>query len=201
MAISERRHLILDSFAGSGTAMHAVMALNKEDGGNRKCIMVQMTEAIEQAPDKNICRDITRERVKRAIEKYDFESGFKYLRVGASMDAEDMLAGQLPSYEQLAKYVFYLATGTYLETPTLDRRIHYVGANSSSAIYLIYEPDIDKLTQMALTIEIAEKIIAHNSKKRKLIYAPACFLDEEYMEEQQIDFVSVPYNLFERKAV
>ena len=116
------------------------------------------------------------------------------------MDAEDMLAGQLPSYEQLAKYVFYLATGTYLETPTLDRRIHYVGANSSSAVYLIYEPDIDKLTQMALMLDIAEEIIAHN-KKRKLIYAPACFLDEEYMEEQQIDFVSVPYNLFERKAV
>ena len=198
---TEKDDLILDSFSGSGTTMHAVMALNKEDGGSRKCIMVQMTEGTEKEPEKNICRDITRERVKRAIEKYDFESGFKYLRVGASMDAEDMLAGQLPSYEQLAKYVFYLATGTYLEEPTLNRRIHYVGANSSYAVYLIYEPDIDKLTQMALTLEIAEDIIAHNPKKRKIIYAPACFLDEEYMEEKKVDFVSVPYNLFKYKTV
>ena len=51
--------LVLDSFAGSGTTMHAVMDLNKEDGGNRKCIMVQMTEATEQEPKKNICKDIT----------------------------------------------------------------------------------------------------------------------------------------------
>ena len=54
--------IILDSFAGSGTTMHAVMALNKEDGGRRKCIMVQMTEATAAEADKNICRDITRER-------------------------------------------------------------------------------------------------------------------------------------------
>ena len=103
--------LILDSFAGSGTTMHAVMALNKEDGGKRKCIMVQMPENTPKEPEKNICKDITRERIKRAIEKYGYKSGFEYLRVGTSMDAEDMLNGQLPSYEKFAEYVFYLATG------------------------------------------------------------------------------------------
>ena len=179
--------------------MHAVMALNKEDGGHRKCIMVQMTEATEKEPEKNICRGITRERIRRAIEKYDYKSGFKYLRVGASMDAEDMLAGQLPSYETLAKHVFYLATGTYLQAP-INRHTHYVGAQNTSAVYLIYEPEIDKLTQLALTLEIAEAIIAHNPRKRKIIYAPACFLDEEYMEKKHIEFVSVPYNLFEQVA-
>ncbi|HCA79034.1 MAG TPA: site-specific DNA-methyltransferase, partial [Bacteroidetes bacterium] len=65
--------LVLDSFAGSGTAMHAVMDLNKEDGGNRKCILIQMAEATEAEPKKNICKDITRERVKRAIDKYGYD--------------------------------------------------------------------------------------------------------------------------------
>ena len=33
--------IVLDSFAGSGTTAHAVLALNKEDGGDRKFILVE----------------------------------------------------------------------------------------------------------------------------------------------------------------
>ena len=36
--------LILDFFAGSGTTLHAVNLLNKEDGGHRRCIMVTNNE-------------------------------------------------------------------------------------------------------------------------------------------------------------
>jgi Adenine specific DNA methylase Mod len=39
--------LILDFFAGSGTTAHAVMKLNKEDGGNRKFILVEMADYFE----------------------------------------------------------------------------------------------------------------------------------------------------------
>ena len=109
--------LVLDSFAGSGTTMQAVMDLNQKDGGNRKCILVQMTESTQQAPSahsKNICRDITRERIKRAIEKHGYETGFKYLKVGGAIDEESLLAGQLPTFEQLAEYVYYLCTGERL---------------------------------------------------------------------------------------
>ena len=197
VANTKEDDIILDSFAGSGTTMDAVMALNKEDGGNRRCIMVQMTEATPQAPDKNICRDITRERIQRAIDKYGYESGFKYLCVGASMDPEDMLDGKLPSYERFAEYVFYLATGQHIQVQGSDPHTHYVGMYGQDAIYLLYEQNMEVLTEMALTQKIAEQIIAHNTKKRKIIFAPACFLDNEYMEEKNIDFVSVPYNLFE----
>lgn len=65
--------LYLDSFAGSGTTMQAAMELNHEDGGRRKCVLVQMPENTEREPDKNMCRDITRERVKRAVERYGYE--------------------------------------------------------------------------------------------------------------------------------
>lgn len=70
--------IILDFFAGSGTTAHAVMDLNKEDGGNRKFILVQWDEIIEpkNAAAYNFCKDelksqkpvisdITIERVKR----------------------------------------------------------------------------------------------------------------------------------------
>lgn len=79
---TDKNSIILDSFSGSGTTGHAVMDLSKEDDGNRKFILVQMTEATEKEPNKNICKDITRERIKRAIGKYGYDSGFTYLRVG-----------------------------------------------------------------------------------------------------------------------
>jgi len=63
LATSEN-DIILDSFAGSGTTAHAVLEQNKEDGGNRKFILI---ETLDYA------KDITAERVKRVIEGYDFK--------------------------------------------------------------------------------------------------------------------------------
>ena len=40
--------LILDFFAGSGTTLHAVNLLNKEDGGHRRCIMVTNNEIVNR---------------------------------------------------------------------------------------------------------------------------------------------------------
>jgi adenine-specific DNA-methyltransferase len=59
---------ILDFFAGSGTTLHATMALNAEDGGNRQCILVTNNE-------NNICEEVTYERNKRVIEGYTNAKG------------------------------------------------------------------------------------------------------------------------------
>ena len=199
-SITQKNSIILDSFAGSGTTMHAVNELNKEDGGNRKCILVQMKEDNEAEPNKNICQNITRERNKLAIEKYGYESGFTYLKVGIAIDPEIMLEGQLPTYHQFAKYIYYLGTGKHLaEAQNINAETHFVGTHGAKAFYLIYEQDFEALTKMALNLSIAEDIVKHSPNKRRVIYAPACFLDSDYMEEKQIEFVSIPYNLFERK--
>jgi adenine-specific DNA-methyltransferase len=58
-------NIILDFFSGSATTAHAVMQLNAEDGGNRKYIMVQLPEQIENGDYKNIC-EIGKERIRRA---------------------------------------------------------------------------------------------------------------------------------------
>jgi len=60
--------LILDLFAGSGATGHAVLALNKEDGGNRRFILVQLPEPTERKDYPTIA-DITKERVRRVIKK------------------------------------------------------------------------------------------------------------------------------------
>ncbi len=80
---------VLDFFAGSGTTAHAVAKLNAEDGGNRKFILVSSTEATTDAPDKNLCRDVCSERVRRVLGGYTnakgepvagLGGGFAYLR-------------------------------------------------------------------------------------------------------------------------
>ncbi len=199
LSCSSKDSLILDSFAGSGTTMHAVMDLNKEDGGNRKCIMIQMAEATEAEPKKNICKDITRERVKRAIDKYGYDSGFQYFKVGIPIDAETLLSGNLPTFKQFADYVYYLCTGESLKNKSAaNEKSYFVGEHGNSVIYLVYKQDFDELTRMALNLTLAEKITAEHPKKKIIVYAPACFLEEDYMKEKNIDYVGVPYNLFRR---
>ncbi|MGO0063271.1 site-specific DNA-methyltransferase [Brevibacillus fluminis] len=66
--------LILDFFAGSGTTGHAVMAMNKQDGGNRRFILVQLPEATGRDDFATISA-ITRERLRRAAAMMDQEDG------------------------------------------------------------------------------------------------------------------------------
>lgn len=66
--------IILDFFAGSGTTAHAVIALNAEDGGNRKCISVQLAEPCDEKSEAHkagykTIADIGKERIHRAGKK------------------------------------------------------------------------------------------------------------------------------------
>ncbi|MDQ1314926.1 MAG: adenine-specific DNA-methyltransferase [Pseudomonadota bacterium] len=81
--------IVLDFFAGSGTTAQALLKLNMEDGGNRRFILVSSTEATADAPDKNLCRDVCAERVRRVMTGYENKKGqpveglgggFAYLR-------------------------------------------------------------------------------------------------------------------------
>ena len=63
---SNKNSIILDFFAGSGTTGHAVMDLNKEDGGERKFILITNNES-------DICQKVTIPRIQKAITKFDFK--------------------------------------------------------------------------------------------------------------------------------
>lgn len=77
--------IVLDFFAGSGTTGHAVLELNAADGGNRRFIMCSNAEASAAEPTKNICRDVTAERIRRVSEGFGKTKGlgrdFAYLKV------------------------------------------------------------------------------------------------------------------------
>lgn len=69
---SDGEDIVMDFFAGSGTTGHAVLEANLEDGGNRRFILVSSTEATEDNPDRNVCRTVTRERLARVINGYQY---------------------------------------------------------------------------------------------------------------------------------
>ncbi len=83
--------IILDFFAGSATTAQAVMELNAEDGGDRRFIMVSSTEATQEEPDKNLCRDICAQRIRKLNAQKDSElsAEFAYLRT-REIDFEDL---------------------------------------------------------------------------------------------------------------
>lgn len=75
---SRPNDIILDFFAGSGTTGQAVLELNAEDGekGQRSFILCSSTEATAKEPDKNLCRDVCAERMRRVIQGYGGKSGY-----------------------------------------------------------------------------------------------------------------------------
>jgi adenine-specific DNA-methyltransferase len=109
--------ILLDSFAGSGTSAQAVLELNKQDGGNRKFILVE---------GEDYANKVTAERVRRVIKgvraaseeslRQGLGGSFSYCTVGQEISVERLLkSNRLPNFETLARYVFYTATGQTLE--------------------------------------------------------------------------------------
>lgn len=86
--------IILDFFAGSGTTGHAVLDLNKQDGGNRTFILCQLNEKTETTPN-GIAYDVTSKRLKRVMtgECYDGTKDFKWI------EKNEAYGGNLDVYE------------------------------------------------------------------------------------------------------
>ena len=189
--------LILDSFAGSGTTAHAVLDLNKEDGGNRKFILVEC----EDYADK-----ITAERVRRVIEgvpkgkiKEGLGGTFSYFELGDPIEMESILEGdKLPSYLELARYIFYTATGEEFDPEKINEKKNFIGESKEYEVYLFYKPDIEYLKSTALTLERAKSLGAYKGKKR-LVFAPSKYLDADYLLEYRIDYCQLPFEIYKLK--
>jgi adenine-specific DNA-methyltransferase len=195
--------IILDSFAGSGTTAHAVLALNKEDGGNRRFILVEC----EDYADK-----ITAERVRRIIKgvpnaklarrggdenlKKGFGGTFSYFDLGPPIEMESILSGDdLPNYKDLARYVFYTATGEEFDEKAVDEKRNFIGESREYLVYLFYKPNIDYLKATALTLDKANALGPYKNKKR-LVFAPTKYLDQDHLDQLRIDFAQLPFEIY-----
>lgn len=111
---ASRNDIILDFFSGSATTAHAVMALNEEDEGNRKFIMVQLPEEVKEGSvaESNGYKtidEIGRERIIKAAIQIKEENpdttidlGFKhYTLVEPELDTLDKLEQFNPDENKL----------------------------------------------------------------------------------------------------
>jgi len=190
--------IIFDSFAGSGTTAHAVLALNKEDGGNRRFILVECEDYADE---------ITAERVRRVIKgvpsakdenlRKGLGGSFSYFELGPPIEMESILSGDnLPSYIDLARYVFYTATGEEFDPHAVDEKKNFIGESAQYLVYLFYKPDIDYLKSTALTLDRA-KALGPYKNKRRLVFAPTKYLDQDHLDQLRIDFAQLPFEIYQ----
>ena len=194
---TEPDSIVLDSFAGSGTTAHAVLAQNRQDGGSRRFILVEF---------ENYADSITAERVRRVITgvsdanddalRAGLGGTFSYFELGRPMRQESLLDGShLPSWEKLASYVFFTATGQEFDPTKTVRETGFVGSTESHDVFLIYEPGVEKLKNLALSLPVARDL--PTGTKRKLVFAPTKYLDPEFLHQYRIDFQQLPFQIYE----
>ena len=195
--VTNENDIILDSFAGSGTTAHAVLELNKEDGGNRKFILVEQ---------EDYANTITAERVRRVIKgvktdkNENLKNGtggtFSYFQLGEPIEMESLLRGKnLPTYTEFARYVFYTATGEEFNEKTINEKTGFIGESRNYEVYLLYKPDVEWLKRNALTLEICQSM-SKFKRKQRLVFAPCKYIDDETCQNFRIDFQQLPYEIF-----
>lgn len=189
--------IILDSFAGTGTTAHAVQSLNKEDGGNRKFILVEM---------EDYANDVTAERVRRVINgvpdakdeslKEGLGGSFTFCDLGEAFDIDKILTGEsLPNYNALAHYVFYTATGQSLDNEVAPAKNFLIGETDLFEVYLIYKDDLAYLrsNESALNQEKIDLIAGNKSNKQKVVFATAKYMSQAELTANKITFCQIPY--------
>lgn len=194
--------LILDSFAGSGTTAHAVLALNKEDGGNRKFILVECEDYADTT---------TAERVRRVINgvpnakddalREGLGGSFTYCTLGPPIELEGMLTGDaLPDYAAMAAYLLYTASGisagAALQPLNNDGLFH---SNHTTDYYLLYEPNLDYLrSDAAILNEERARCISTASQqngRKALVFGPGKYIGQAELTRMGITFCQLPYEL------
>ncbi len=174
-----KESLILDSFAGTGTTGHAVLQLNKEDGGDRKFILIEMED--------KVAKDITAERIKRVIKNEKYNDGFEYCELDKPLFNEEGQIEEECSFEQLATYIYFTETQTNIDKKQIQN--NFIGSNNEINYYLIFKEK---------NKNVLNKSFLENIKKdqnKKIIYADKCLIDEDTLDKYRIEFKQIPYEV------
>ena len=178
--------LILDSFAGSGTTAHAVLNMNKADGGHRKFILVEMMDYADS---------ITAERVKRVVNGYSSGKnavagtggGFSYYELGEPLMVGDILNENV-GVDKIREYVYFTDTKSRLPEAHPDEP-YFMGVHVNSAYYFYYERE---------AVTTLNRKFLHTVKTQAdayVIYADLCTLSDAELEKYHITFKKIPRDI------
>ena len=183
---SDPDSIILDSFAGSGTTAHAVLNMNKADGGNRKFILVEMMDYADS---------ITAERVRRVIQGYGegksavegTGGSFSYYELGEPLLIGENL-NEAVAPEKIREYIWFMETKTPY-TPAAGENLYYLGKHNDTGYYFYYEPQRITVLDYAFLATITEKTGG------TVIYADRCSIDDDKLSQMGIVFKKIPRDI------
>lgn len=178
--------IILDSFAGSGTTAHAVLNMNKADGGHRKFILVEMMDYADS---------ITAERVKRVIKGYGegkkavegTGGNFSFYDLGEPLLVGDCL-NEAVAPEKIQEYIWFMETKQPYAPPS-GGNPYYLGKHNSTGYYFYYEPQRVTVLDYAFLSTITEKADG------TVIYADRCSISEDKLAKMGITFKKIPRDI------
>lgn len=184
---SDDKSIILDSFAGSGTTAHAVLNMNKSDGGNRKFILVEMGDYADT---------ITAERVKRVINGYGEEKNavegtggnFSYYELGNPLFMQDGTINNEVDITEVRKYVWYTETNGIEYKEDIQEK-YFLGSYNDIAYYFYYEKD--RVT--ILDYEFLTSV--HKKEQAYVMYADSCALSDSDLQKWNITFKKIPRDI------
>ena len=178
--------IILDSFAGSGTTAHAVLNMNKADGGNRKFILIEMMDYADT---------ITAERVKRVIDGYGdgkqavegTGGSFSYYELGDTL-MENGNLNENVSIDKIREYVYFTETKCRPLPINEDER-YLLGCHFVTAYYFYYDKE---------HITTLNRDFLHTVKTKTdsyVMYADLCTLSNAELEKFHITFKKIPRDI------
>ena len=184
--VGDKDAIILDSFAGSGTTAHAVLNMNKQDGGNRKFILVEMGDYAES---------ITAERVRRVINGYGEGNkavegtggSFSFYELGDALLINGMLNPNAAE-EKIRAYVYYTETRCALPAASENEK-YLLGVHENHAYYFYYEANRMTTLNRAFLQTIQTRAEGY------LIYADSNTLSAEDMARFHITFKKIPRDI------
>ena len=201
--VGDKDALVLDSFAGSGTTGHAVLDINKQDGGSRKFILVEM--------DEQIAPYITAERLKRVIDGYDkggdpdkpvegLGGGFRYCRLGVPLFNElgDIDGGV--TFPDLAAHVFFAECGVPIPAKVTGNT-SLLGTYQEKAVYLLFssaEPGFAReASGNVLTPDMLESLPKPEDdfEGTMIVYGEGCTVGKERLAKASVTFKQIPYQI------
>ena len=185
---TNKEDIILDSFAGSGTTAHAVLNLNKQDGGNRKFICIEMEDYAET---------ITAERVKHVIKGYGKDKkavegtggSFDFYELGEPFFDEEGNLNESVGLAKIRNYVWYTETKSPLVEETHQDNIHFLGKHLDTGFYFNYE------AQAVTTLDHTFLASMKTKAEQYVIYADNCLLTKTFMVKHHIVFKKIPRDI------
>lgn len=195
--------IVLDSFGGSGTTGHAVLAVNARlpDKERRRFVLIEKED--------RTATEVTAVRLRRVIEGYQragrgekrttepgLGGGFKFCRLGEPLfDAEGAI-NEAVTFAELAAHVFFTETGVPISSPATGESA-LLGVQDERAVFLLRAggPPGQPAHEGVLTPSLLRTLVLPEGARERVVYAEGCTVTPDRLRAAGVTFKHIPYQI------